>query len=470
MHVSQLSLVDLAGSERTKRTKNTGSRLREAGSINSSLMALRNCIVTLRENIISGTRKMVPYRDSKLTLLFKNYFEGNGKIKMILCLNPSSVEFDETINVLKFSDLVRDVLVQNNAHDLISQRAFKATTASFDAIEQANALLWANLASNNFALMQENFPPMEVYAPDDDLTLKRLVDYLEEFQRKRDATIHETDLIKQQFYMKIRELQDEVDKLREERNELRSRLESKEKEQSKFDSKIKALERVINTNNYVRGTPLSGQKENRFATPGGPANTQGTSTFSSSAFNANSGEKPTTTSNETPIASSYRSSRITTTTTQSIGRSVGLANTLASTNNSNSAPPPLPPQTPTARFASVVTNSAYHSRYQSPLRSQQPPMPVIPTPARDGIQIANRRAQRRSKSVDLWLDHKPANTAKMDTVLQPKMQHKKSVSKLELSDTKKSSKYVLTHQEQDQDGEIITNLIKVSILRFFVYK
>ena len=60
-------------------------------------MALRNCMETLRENIISGTRKMVPYRDSKLTLLFKNYFEGNGRIKMILCINPSSTEFDETI-------------------------------------------------------------------------------------------------------------------------------------------------------------------------------------------------------------------------------------------------------------------------------------------------------------------------------------------------------------------------------------
>lgn len=44
--------------------------------------------------------KMVPYRDSKLTLLFKNYFEGNGKIKMILCINPSSIEFDETIVIL----------------------------------------------------------------------------------------------------------------------------------------------------------------------------------------------------------------------------------------------------------------------------------------------------------------------------------------------------------------------------------
>ena len=58
MCVSQLSLVDLAGSERTKRTKNTGSRLREAGSINSSLMQLRNCMEVLRENCVNGTRKV----------------------------------------------------------------------------------------------------------------------------------------------------------------------------------------------------------------------------------------------------------------------------------------------------------------------------------------------------------------------------------------------------------------------------
>lgn len=32
MCISQLSLVDLAGSERTNRTKNSGQRLREAGT------------------------------------------------------------------------------------------------------------------------------------------------------------------------------------------------------------------------------------------------------------------------------------------------------------------------------------------------------------------------------------------------------------------------------------------------------
>ncbi len=52
--VSQLSLVDLAGSERTGRTGNQGDRLKEAGNINQSLMALRACIEALRENQTSG--------------------------------------------------------------------------------------------------------------------------------------------------------------------------------------------------------------------------------------------------------------------------------------------------------------------------------------------------------------------------------------------------------------------------------
>ena len=41
--------------------------------------------------------QIVPYRDSKLTLLFKRYFDGEGKVSMIVCLNPRSSDYDETI-------------------------------------------------------------------------------------------------------------------------------------------------------------------------------------------------------------------------------------------------------------------------------------------------------------------------------------------------------------------------------------
>ena len=41
--------------------------------------------------------QLVPYRDSRLTHLFKNHFDGEGRVRMIVCINPKAVEYDETI-------------------------------------------------------------------------------------------------------------------------------------------------------------------------------------------------------------------------------------------------------------------------------------------------------------------------------------------------------------------------------------
>ena len=60
-------------------------------------MVLRTCIETLRENQVNGANKMVPYRDSRITHLFKNFFDGEGKVKMVVCVNPRAEEYDETI-------------------------------------------------------------------------------------------------------------------------------------------------------------------------------------------------------------------------------------------------------------------------------------------------------------------------------------------------------------------------------------
>lgn len=40
---------------------------------------------------------MVPYRDSKLTHLFKNYFDGEGKVRMVVCVNPKAEDYEETL-------------------------------------------------------------------------------------------------------------------------------------------------------------------------------------------------------------------------------------------------------------------------------------------------------------------------------------------------------------------------------------
>ena len=55
--------------------------------------------------------QIVPYRDSKLTHLFKNFFDGEGKVRMIVCVSPKSDDYDESIHVMKFAEVTQEVVV-----------------------------------------------------------------------------------------------------------------------------------------------------------------------------------------------------------------------------------------------------------------------------------------------------------------------------------------------------------------------
>ena len=61
------------------------------------------------------------------------------------------------------------------------------------------------------------------------------------------------------------------------------------------------------------------------------------------------------------------------------------------------------------RFQNVASSTA------AAAAAQLPPTHTPSTAAfgREGVPVANKRNQRRSKSAEMWLDHKPANTAKI---------------------------------------------------------
>lgn len=112
-----LSIIDLAGSERAAATKNRGQRLHEGANINRSLLALGNCINALCD---VRRRNHVPYRDSKLTRLLKFSLGGNCKTVMIVCISPSSVHYDETLNTLKYADRAKEIKTKlmRNQHNI----------------------------------------------------------------------------------------------------------------------------------------------------------------------------------------------------------------------------------------------------------------------------------------------------------------------------------------------------------------
>ena len=50
LYLRRLSFCDLAGAERSSKTQTTGERMKEAGNINTSLLALSRCMTNLRFN------------------------------------------------------------------------------------------------------------------------------------------------------------------------------------------------------------------------------------------------------------------------------------------------------------------------------------------------------------------------------------------------------------------------------------
>ncbi|XP_045386672.1 kinesin-like protein KIF23 isoform X5 [Lemur catta] len=185
--ISQLSLVDLAGSERTNRTRAEGNRLREAGNINQSLMTLRTCMDVLRENQMYGTNKMVPYRDSKLTHLFKNYFDGEGKVRMIVCVNPKAEDYEESLQVMRFAEVTQEVEVARPV-----DKAICGLTPGRRYRNQARGPVGDEPLVTDMVL--QSFPPLpscEILDINDEHTLPKLIEALEKRHHLRQMMIDE---------------------------------------------------------------------------------------------------------------------------------------------------------------------------------------------------------------------------------------------------------------------------------------
>uniref|UniRef100_A0A8C5H7F4 Kinesin-like protein n=1 Tax=Gouania willdenowi TaxID=441366 RepID=A0A8C5H7F4_GOUWI len=109
--VSEFSLCDLAGSERCNKTKTINERLKEAGNINNSLLILGKCLTALRNNQAERTKSSyIPFRESKLTKLFQTIFCGKGRASMIVNINQCASTYDETLHVMKFSAVAKQVI------------------------------------------------------------------------------------------------------------------------------------------------------------------------------------------------------------------------------------------------------------------------------------------------------------------------------------------------------------------------
>ncbi|XP_051174889.1 kinesin-like protein KIF23 [Leptopilina boulardi] len=463
--ISQLSLVDLAGSERTNRTKNTGQRLREAGNINNSLMTLRSCLEILRENQTQSTSKMVPYRDSKLTHLFKNYFDGEGQVRMIVCVSPRADDYDETIQVMKFAEITQEVQVaraQVTKFDLgftpgrrQANKLFKEARSRLEKEGKAEA---ADLEVDLGLVysLGGSFPELEVNNPHNDQIITGLMHFLEQRINKRnilraDLQQKQTDFRKLLLSMEQENMSLKVDNasIKASHAQQKKKVSALEGHLCKTETQIDSLLRKLNNaNDTIRGLQQE-LRDRDMALNQRIIDKQRVK----QKYNTKFQQEKDHMTRELEIK--LRAQR------------EHLQNQMKEKEDK----------------LRLVTKILVDDNGLSSARSEQKDIiPVLPSEAgdvlsiktpggkdvrsrRDKYPVANPR-YRRSQSADRWVDHRPGALVPVDTVLQPLMRRRRSITKLTSPKeiTEGASKYCLIAQNHDSEGELETKLYKGDIV------
>lgn len=442
IHVSQLSIVDLAGCERTSRTQATGNRLKEAGNINNSLMSLRNCFDILRENQKFNSNKVVPYRDSKLTHLFKSFFEGDGKVKMVICVSPGLEDYEETLQVAKFAEVSQEITT------------VKSLAFNFQKHIKADINL-APLVSNG-----PEFPSRFLEDPEDSNIIPEWIDCLQQqhvnteknialsLQNQmnvRSAIAHlqqEHMLLKQQNSVALMDLEARENQLKEFENKfvqlermqegLKRRVQELERENSSLSSQVAQKDSAYNQLK-VETMKLRGDVTQKL---------ENEKDRLKKCFFLLLQSKELELQRQKCINKDKMNlvKKILSTEDEEFFASLGLG-------SSNEKPTKTPESKP-----AHVSPKTEPKQYSA--TSGAPP-------------VANPR-HRRSLSTgnEKWIDHRPAGTLDLGTVLQPQIKNRKSVSNLKVTDfvNNSASKYAITHHEAMVGGKIETQVFKGEVI------
>mmetsp|Transcript_20554 Transcript_20554/g.28323 ORF Transcript_20554/g.28323 Transcript_20554/m.28323 type:complete len:818 (-) Transcript_20554:135-2588(-) len=156
---AKMNLVDLAGSERADKTGASGATLKEGANINLSLMTLGNVINALAEgsNAKKGApKKVIPYRNSKLTRLLQESLGGNSATVMIASISPADYNYLETVGTLKYANRAKSIANAVTRNEDSNERLIRELQMQ---IEQLKLKL---LAEGNNTSQNQEIPNLEI--------------------------------------------------------------------------------------------------------------------------------------------------------------------------------------------------------------------------------------------------------------------------------------------------------------------
>ncbi|XP_075898913.1 kinesin-like protein KIF23 isoform X2 [Nelusetta ayraudi] len=498
--LSQLCLVDLAGSERTGRTGAEGTRIREAGNINQSLLNLRTCIEILRENQMCGTNRMVPYRDSKVTHLFKNYFDGEGKVRMVVCVNPKADDYEETLLVMRFAEMTQEVEVARPVDRPICgftpgrrhrNQAFKDELSR--RLEERGGPAERDVPSAINHLVH-NLPPLpssELTDPHDDITLPRLIEALQNRHRVKQMMLEEYSKAANNMKSMLQQLDTNlfsIDGLIDEQN---GKLADREKLISNNQAEIERLEKRTKMQDHkidiLQKTTKIYEEDKRSLRQ--ELETREQRLQRELTDKRRMEQRLNGVVTDTQFKWEKECDRRVNAMQLEMQNKLWvkdekLKQLKAIVTESKSRPEPPPRHTSLQQpqqQQQQQQQQRQQQQQQQQQRQQQQQQQQRQRPSREERIPAKRSASpspvptstpvrplhRRSRSAggEKWVDHKPPSSLDLGTVLQPVIPNAIQVSTPSEKALSKCDRYVLTHQEVASDGEIKTKLIKGDVIK-----
>ncbi|UXI15491.1 hypothetical protein NH340_JMT01434 [Sarcoptes scabiei] len=484
IQISQLSIVDLAGCERIAKTKATGNRLREAGNINNSLLTLRKCFDELRENQKGNVTKMVSYRDSKLTHLFKSYFEGDGRVKMIICINPGLEDLDETIQVCKFAE---------TSQELVTNKTAEVYRYPFRMIKIAKS----NIDYTSWMIPTVSFPDEVQIDPEDD----KIIEQWSECVEKQLEYYNDFLNINKQNQLNVRQniinLENELVLLKHENKTLKMDLQCREIQLQDYEIKFDQLnhdneaqsienEKLIAQNNDLETqlselrSNLSKEKEQNIKLRQNMVTVlkkeyDKMMSYMCKILNSKDEELREQKQNQKikfgllkQIFSSEDSFE-----QLSLYSLEQMIMTLNSNSENSKKPNVIEMSKQLAiepkALVPVLSNKSKTpevKRVQNENGTKDVYVHIDPDAPPPVINPKYRRSL--SSGAEKWIDHRPIPTLELGTIFKQNIKNKKLVTKLKASDfinrKNAASKYLLTHHEATETGSVETRIFKGDVI------
>ena len=423
-------------------------------------MTLRSCLEILRENQSQGSSKMVPYRDSKLTHLFKNYFDGEGRVRMIVCVNPRADDYDETIQVMKFAEITQEVQVARQIVPKLDlgftpgrRQANKIFKEARSRLERETGRAEAADLEIDLGLVYSlggPFPELEVASPHNDRLISQLIRFLEQRIDKRNILRSDLEQKQNDFRKMLHNMEQENITLKVENASLKAcsaqqkkKVTALEAHLCKTESHIDSLLRQLNSAKDQIKQLEKELGDRDLALNQRMIDKQRVKQKYTNKMQAETDKMSRELENKLRQQRYLLQNQM-----REKDDKLRLVKQILVDDETNTMP-----KEPLATAATSDTGE----------HLANPRTPLVDTRSRnDRIAVSNPR-HRRSQSADRWVDHRPGALVPIGTVLQPLMRRRRSITRLtDPKDiTEGASRYCLVAQEHDTDGELETKLYKV---------